>query len=299
MPITPGIGIIFGLITLAGVLFATDRVPNEIAALSMVVLLVVLEPWTQVGPAQAISGFASPATVTVMAMYILSGGVRRTGVVRQLGRLMQRFTGRSERRHLIATVGISGPLAGIINNTPVVAVLIPTIVDLAKTNRLSPSKLLIPLSYASMLGGMLTLIGTASTILASDLSARLIDHPISMFEFTPLGLIVLVVGTGYLLTIAPRLLPERIHPEEDLTATFRMRAHLRRVRVREGSPLVGKTIEDGMAVLPIDMDILQVIRGGARYVGPPRIRPSPRRTSPPFAPTRQRASASRIGYSWS
>ena len=268
VPFTLSIGIVFGLILLAGVLFATERVPNEIAALSMVVLLVVLEPWTQVDPAAAISGFASPATVTVMAMYILSEGVRRTGVVRRLGRLMQRFTGRSERRHLVATVGLSGPLAGIINNTPVVAVLIPTIVDLAKTNRLSPSKLLIPLSYSSMLGGMLTLIGTASTILASDLSARLIDHPIGMFEFTPLGLIVLVIGASYLLLIAPRLLPERIHPEEDLTATFRMRAYLRRVQVREGSPLVGKTIEDGMAVMPIDMDILQIVRNGATYVGP-------------------------------
>ena len=224
--------------------------------------------WAGVSPEKRLSGCSNPEMLTVLAMFVLSEGVRRTGVVRRLGRLMQRFTGRSERRHLVATLGISGPLAGIINNTPVVAVLIPTIVDLAKTNRLSPSKLLIPLSYASMLGGMLTLIGTASTILASDLSARLLDHPIGMFEFTPLGLIVLVVGTGYLLTVAPRLIPERIHPAEDLTATFRMRAYLQRVRVREDSPLVGETIEAGMAVMPIDMDILQIIRNGSTYVGP-------------------------------
>ena len=268
MELTTGILIVFGLIVLAGVLFAVEIVPNEIAALAVVVLLVMMEPWTQISPSEALSGFASPATVTVLAMFILSEGVRRTGVVRRLGRLMQRFTGRSEQRHLVATLALSGPLAGFVNNTPVVAVLIPTIVDLARTNRLSPSKLLIPLSYGSMLGGMLTLVGTASTILASDLSAQLIGRPMGMFEFTTLGFIVLVVGVAYLLTVGRRLLPDRIRPEEDLTATFRMRVYLHRVRVREGSPLVGKTIEAGMGTLDLDLDVLQIVRDGATYVGP-------------------------------
>lgn len=268
MELTTGMLIVFGLILLAGGLFAVEVVPNEMAALSLLVLLVVLEPWTQVSPTEAISGFASPATVTIIAMFILSEGVRRTGVVRQLGQWMRQFTGRSETRHLVATLGLGGPLAGFINNTPVVAVLIPTIVDLARTNRISASKLLIPLSYGSMLGGMLTLVGTASTILASDLSARLIDHPMGMFEFTPLGLIVLGVGMIYLLVVGPRLLPERIRPEEDLTAKFRMRVYLRRVRVREDSPLVGKTIQEGMQDVTFDMDILQIVRGTSTYIGP-------------------------------
>jgi di/tricarboxylate transporter len=268
MELTTGMLIVFGLILLAGGLFAVEVVPNEMAALSILVLLVVFEPWTQVSPTEAISGFASPATVTIIAMFILSEGVRRTGVVRQLGRRMKQFTGRSETRHLVATLGLGGPLAGFVNNTPVVAVLIPTIVDLARTNRISASKLLIPLSYGSMLGGMLTLVGTASTILASDLSARLIDHPMGMFEFTPLGLIVLGVGTIYLLVVGPRLLPERIRPEEDLTAKFRMRVYLRRVRVREDSPLVGKTIQEGMRDVTFDMDILQIVRGASTYIGP-------------------------------
>ena len=265
---TLGIGIIFALVGLAGLLFGLELVPNEIAALGILVLLVVLEPWTQMGPTDALSGFSSPATITVVAMFILSEGVRRTGVVRLIGRKLRQLTGRSEFRHLAATVGISGPLAGIVNNTPVVAVLIPTLVDLAKENRVSPSKLLIPLSYASMMGGMLTLIGTASTILASDLSARLIDHPIGMFEFTHLGLLVLAVGTGYLLTVGRRLIPERIRPAQDLTETFRMRAYLDRVRVSTNSPLVGKTIEEGMPGIGLDLDVLQIVRGDTVYIGP-------------------------------
>ena len=265
---TLGIGIVFALVGLAGLLFGLELVPNEIAALGILVLLVVLEPWTQMGPTDALSGFSSPATITVVAMFILSEGVRRTGVVRLIGRKLRQLTGRSEFRHLAATVGISGPLAGIVNNTPVVAVLIPTLVDLAKENRVSPSKLLIPLSYASMMGGMLTLIGTASTILASDLSARLIDHPIGMFEFTHLGLLVLAVGTGYLLTVGRRLIPERIRPAQDLTETFRMRAYLDRVRVSTNSPLVGKTIEEGMPGIGLDLDVLQIVRGDTVYIGP-------------------------------
>jgi di/tricarboxylate transporter len=265
---TLGIGIVFGLIGVAALLFSLELIPNEIAALGVLVALVLLEPWTQMGPADALSGFSSPATITVLAMFILSEGVRRTGVVRLLGKKLRQLTGRSTFRHLAATVGISGPMAGVINNTPVVAVLIPTLVDLARENRISPSALLMPLSYASMMGGMLTLIGTSSTILASDLSARLIDHPIGMFEFTPLGVLVLLVGSLFLLTLGPRLIPERIRPEQDLTDTFRMQAYLDRVRVSAQSPLIGKTIEEGMTDADLDLDILQIVRGDTTYVGP-------------------------------
>ena len=266
--LTIGMGIVFALIGGAAVCFALELVPNEIVALSILVALVLLEPWTNMGVTEALSGFSSPATVTVMAMFILSEGVRRTGVVRLLSRKMRAFTGTSEQRHLLATVGLSGPLAGIVNNTPVVAVLIPTLVDLAKTNRISPSKLLIPLSYASMMGGMLTLIGTASTILASDLSSRLIGHPFAMFEFTHLGLLVLGVGAGYLLTVGPSLIPARIQPAADLTATFDMRDYLARVQVTPASPLIGKTIEAGLRDMAVDLDILQIVRGDATYIGP-------------------------------
>ena len=159
--------------------------------------------------------------------------------MRLIGRKLRQLTGRSEFRHLAATVGISGPLAGIVNNTPVVAVLIPTLVDLAKENRVSPSKLLIPLSYASMMGGMLTLIGTASTILASDLSARLIDHPIGMFEFTHLGGIVLATGLLYFLVVGRWLMPARdrvqVHDTDEESFIFE-------VRVQSGSSLVGKSV---------------------------------------------------------
>jgi di/tricarboxylate transporter len=286
-----GVGIVFGLVLLAGLLFGMELVPNEVAALGVLVLLVLLEPWTQVSPADALSGFSSPATITVVAMFILSEGLRRTGVVQALRQQLQRHTGRSEGRHLVATVGIGGPLAGIVNNTPVVAVLIPTLVDLAKEHGVSPSKLLLPLSYASMMGGMLTLIGTASTLLASDLSARLIDHPFGMFEFTHLGALVLAVGALYLLTVGRRLIPARIRPAQDLIETFRMPPYLDRVRVTADSPLIGTTIAEGMPGRDLDLDVLQIIRGSDTYIGPftdQAIAEGDRLTIRADAPTRAR-----------
>lgn len=266
--LTPGIGIVFAFILLAGVLFGTERVPNDMAAIAVAVLLAAFGRWTAVTPTEAISGFASPATITVLAMFILSEGIRRTGVVQRLGRRLVPFTRKSERRQMLATLALGGPAAGFVNNTPLVAVLIPLVVDLAKRHRASPSRFLMPLSFVTMMGGTLTVIGSSTIILASDLSARLLDHPFSMFEFTHLGAIVLAVGGIYLMTLGRRLVPERIAPEQDLTQKFRMREYLGRGRVRRDSPLVGETIAESQAGEAYDLDILLIARPGRTYLAP-------------------------------
>ncbi len=168
------------------------------------VLLMVLEPWTQISAREGISGFSSPATITVLALLILSTGVNRTGIVQTLGRKMASFAGTDRRKQLAATIGVTGPVSGVINNTPIVAILVPVIADLAHEGNTSPSKLLMPLSFASMLGGTLTLIGTSTNILASDIAAQIgSESPglglraFSMFEFTKLGVIVFAVGAVY------------------------------------------------------------------------------------------------------
>ena len=172
-PVTGDMLVVFALILLALVLFASERFPIDVTAILLMVLLMVLEPWTQISTREGISGFANPATITVLAMLILSTGINRTGVVQLLGRKMATFAGEDRRKQLIATVGVTGPVSGVVNNTPVVAILVPVIADLAHNGRTSPSKLLMPLSFASMLGGTLTLIGTSTNILASDIAAQL------------------------------------------------------------------------------------------------------------------------------
>jgi Na+/H+ antiporter NhaD/arsenite permease-like protein len=123
----------------------------------------------------ALRGFSNTATITIVAMYMLSAGIQKTGLVQMLGVRLAEFTRGDESRALAATVGTTAPIAGFINNTPVVAVSIPMITDLAEEANVSPSKLLLPLSYAAILGGTLTLVGTATNLLASDFARQLID----------------------------------------------------------------------------------------------------------------------------
>ncbi|NLV09343.1 SLC13 family permease [Halomicrobium mukohataei] len=290
---------VFAVVAGALVLFATERVPVDVTAIGVMVALLVVEPLTAlladagllaerlyvlhepgdaVDPvAVGLSGFASPATITVLAMFVLSAGVQRTGVIQILGAKVAALTGDSETRQLGATVGIVGPISGFINNTAAVAILLPMVTDLAHKGRTSPSKLLMPLSFASMFGGMLTLIGTSTNILASDLAGRLAIedparygdlHVFSMFEFTQLGVILLVVGSLYLMTVGRWLTPERIEPRGDLTQEFEMADYLTEVVVREDSPIVGQTVHDALEATELDIDIVQLIRDRRTFLEP-------------------------------
>ena len=268
--------VVLGLIAAVLVLFVSEVVPIDITALGTMVAVILLEPWTGVGPTDGVSGFASTATITVLAMFILSEGIRRTGVLRRVGNRIVEWAKGSFYRLYGALIGLSGTTAGVINNTPVVAMMIPMAVNLARKSKLSPSKLLMPISFASMMGGMLTLIGTSTSILASDVSARLLGHPFSMFEFTALGAIVLVTGWVYLLTVGHRLIPERIKPQEDLAEEFEMSGYLTQVVVAEDSPLVGYTVRQALEKLEIDVDIVRMERDGKAFaapLGPKQFRP--------------------------
>jgi di/tricarboxylate transporter len=260
--------VVFGIILVALVLFATEPVPIDVTAIGIMVALIALEPWTGIDAAAGISGFASSATITVLAMFILSDGVQRTGVVQLAGARLASITRDSEPRQLGATIGIVSPISGFINNTAAVAILLPMVTDLAHEGNTSPSKLLMPLSFASMFGGMLTVIGTSTNILASDLAARLLGDPFSMFEFTTLGVVVMVVGIAYLLTVGRWLVPERIRPREDLTQEFEMADYLTEVVVREDSPIVGQTVQNALVETEFDVDLIQLIRGEEVFLEP-------------------------------
>ncbi|WP_396613285.1 SLC13 family permease [Haloferax sp. S1W] len=267
--------VVFAIILLALVLFATEWFPIDVTAILLMVLLIIFEPWTQISPREGISGFANPATITVLAMLILSTGVNRTGVVQLIGRKMAAFAGDNRRKQLAATVGVSGPVSGFVNNTPVVAILVPIINDLAHNGKTSPSKLLMPLSFASMLGGTLTLIGTSTNILASDIAAQIGAespelglHAFGMFEFTKLGVIVFAVGAVYLMTVGTRLLPERIPADEDLVEEYALQEYLADVVVPANSSLIGQTVAEALGDDELDIDVLQLIRYGERFSDP-------------------------------
>ena len=260
--LSDGAFVVFVLIAVALVLFVSEVIPNDMTAVGVIVALAVLEPLTGVSPRQAISGFANTATITIVAMYMLSAGIQGTGLVQRLGLYLAKLTRGSERRALAATVGTTGPIAGFINNTPVVAVFIPMISDLARKSGVSPSKLLLPLSYAAILGGTLTLIGTATNLLASEFAVEFIEDrgPIGMFEFTPLGVVILLVGITYLMTVGRRLTPARVPVEADLVEEFDLKDHLAKVEVRADSDVVGLTIPELEARTESAVRVLQVRR---------------------------------------
>ncbi|MFC5277505.1 SLC13 family permease [Halorubrum rubrum] len=277
LPLSIDVLVVLALIATVFVLFVTQPVPIDATAVGLVVALVLLGEWTGVSPEQGVSGFSNPATLTVLAMFVLSEGVRRTGVIQILTRKLIAFAGDDEFRQLLATVTLSGPPGGVVSNVSVVAVLIPAIMNLARQTKTSPSKLLIPLSFASMLGGMLTVVGTITNLLASEVWVQVGGpdaRPFSLLEFTHLGAVVLLVGIVYLLTVGRYLTPVRIEPAESPTDAFGMTDYLTDVVVMEDSPLVGSRVEE-LSGQDLDLDVFQIVRGDrtlAHGLGSERIR---------------------------
>ena len=266
--VSDGAVVVFIIIGLALVMFVSEVIPNDMTAVGIIVTLAALAPLTGVTPRQAISGFSNTATITIVAMYMLSAGIQKTGIIQRLGIYLARFTNGSEKRALAATVGTTGPIAGFINNTPVVAVFIPMISDLAEKSGVSPSKLLLPLSYAAILGGTLTLIGTSTNLLASEFAVELLPRgPIGMFEFTALGIVIMIVGVTYLMTVGRWLTPARVPVDADLIEEFDLEDHLTQLRVRRDSAPVGLTVSELEADTVSKVRILQIRRDGEGYIG--------------------------------
>lgn len=188
------IALTLGILILALIAFIAEWLPVDITALLIAVVLMLLELVT---PEEGISGFSNSATITVMAMFILSEGIGRTGVIQVVRDVLIKWGGKNPRQQIFVMGAIVGSITAFINNTAVVAVFLPIVEDWGKKQNISVSKLLIPLSYATVLGGMITLIGTSTNIVASGISNELGYGEFGLFQFTPLGIITFIVGLIY------------------------------------------------------------------------------------------------------
>ncbi len=251
--------IAFGILLGALVIFILDIYPIDFVAFTIMGLVLVLGPILGVTPQEAISGFSNPATITILAMFVLSAGINRTGLINLLAQRMIRFAGKSEIRQLITVMVVVSPISAFINNTAAVALLIPSVITMAREHGRAPSKLLIPLSYFSQLAGALTLIGTATNILASSLSAREGFGGFGMFEFTQVGVLIFVTGALYLIFLSGRLLPER-RLESEIAEDYRMGEYLTEIVILDNSPLIGKTLVDGHFREQFKIEVLEVLR---------------------------------------
>ncbi|OGF56320.1 MAG: hypothetical protein A2Z21_03955 [Candidatus Fraserbacteria bacterium RBG_16_55_9] len=261
------IALVFAILVAAMVVFALDLLPIDFVAFVIMAVTLVLGPVLKLKPEDAISGFSNPATITVLAMFILSGALYRTGVINQLTRPMIRMAGESEFRQLLILALIVGSISAFIANTAVVAIFLPLVLTLARERRRAPSKLLIPLSYVAQLGGVITLIGTSTNVLASALSERAGFGALGMFEFAKIGLLIFATGVLYLLLIGRRLLPER-RTEFEITDSYRVKDYLAEVIILPDSLLEGKTLFDSRLSDQYDIDVLEILRGGQKLMRP-------------------------------
>jgi di/tricarboxylate transporter len=265
-PMSPDTVIVLGLLLLAVILFVSDRLRSDLVAM---IILGALLATGIITPEEGFSGFAHPATVAVAAMFVLSAGLERTGAVTRVGELLGHL-GRWNRHGALLVMMFSvGAVSAFINNTAAVAILLPPVLTMARHIGTSPSKLLIPLSFASLFGGSCTLIGTSTNILVSSMAERYDQPAIGMFELSPLGLILAVAGLVYMATLGQKLLPDRGRGL-DLTEEFGVSSYLTELEIVPGSELVGATIGDSALGREVDVDVLAIVRQG-RTMTLPRV----------------------------
>lgn len=247
------------------ILFATEIVPIDVVALLIIVSLVVTGVVT---PEQGVEGFSNKATITVAFMFILSASILKTGALQVLAhRLSDTFRYNFSLGMVMMMLLIAG-ISAFINNTPVVAIFIPVIIQIAHSSGQSPSKMLIPLSFASIFGGTCTLIGTSTNLLVSGIAEKEGEPPISMFDMTPLGIILLLFGIGYMIFWGIKALPDR-REEKDLRLKFDVRNYISEIQLLENSGSIGKKIMDSELVKEMEMDVIEVRRNGSKFTLPP------------------------------
>ncbi|MBD2309479.1 SLC13 family permease [Chroococcidiopsis sp. FACHB-1243] len=260
------IALTFGVLGLAIVFFIFEWLPVDVTAIATAVVLMLLGLIT---PEEGIAGFSNSATITVLAMFILSGGIERTGAIQIVSDFLLRRGGKNPTRQIFVLGAIVGPITAFLNNTAVVAVFIPIVEEWSRKRNISVSKLLIPLSYATVLGGMITVIGTSTNVVASSLSKKLGYGEFSLFQFTPVGLITFAIGLVYLAFAAPKLLPDRKQPAATpAIANYGLKDYFSEVVVAPRSNLIGQTLRSSQIEQRFDIAVVELFHNSRRYIKP-------------------------------
>jgi len=254
--LTPAV-ISLSVVALMFVFFIRETYPTEVVAIGGVALLLV----TGVLPVVDLqAAFSNPAPWTIAAMFILSGGLVRTGALNALTGMVSRYASSQPKLVLASLVVFTVVASAFMNNTPVVVLMIPVAVSLAGTMGISSSKLLIPLSYTAILGGMLTLIGTSTNLLVDGVATAHGLEPFSLFEVTPVAIILVIFGMLYIRYLGPILLPDR-SSMTDLLVNKKQMKFFTEVAVPEGSSLIGETVTGVTVFKRQGMRLIDVLRG--------------------------------------
>tara|TARA_Y100001968_G_scaffold123664_1_gene112645 strand:+ start:8172 stop:9992 length:1821 start_codon:yes stop_codon:yes gene_type:complete len=254
-----------GVLVLAVVLFITGALAPELTGLLSVALLIATGV---LSPQKALAGFGSPALITLMGLFAVSAALFRSGALDRLREAIASEKIRSSRR-LIAFLGlVVAPISGVVPNTPVVATLLPVIEAWCRRRRLSPSRVLLPLSFATVLGGTLTLLGSSVNLLVSDISNQLGYGSLDLFSFTAIGVPVWLAGTLYLILAPKSLLPDRGNNSNDLVTNINQTGYFTEVTIPNDSNLVGQSLHNSRLQRRFDVDVLELHRGKERFIPP-------------------------------
>ena len=255
--------VVLVILLLATVFFVTEWLRVDLVALLVLSSLAVTG---LIAPSEAVAGFSSPAVITVWAVFILSGGLARTGVAGFIGRQILRLAGQGEVRLLVVIMLTAGFMSAFMNNVGVAALLLPVVMNIARRTGRHPSKLLMPLAYGALLGGLNTLIGTPPNILVSDILRDYGLRPFQFFDYTPTGLAVLFMGIAFMALVGRHLLPSRDLAQEslptDLVQNYHLGKQLSVVHLPGGSSLLGQTLAQSQLGSRFNLNVIALIRNG-------------------------------------
>jgi len=267
---TLSIAIVLVLLFVALVLFGIERIPIDIVTVVLVIALVLTGTLTG---AEAFAGFGNEIIITIAGLFILTGGLVKTGVVDVVGRRLHRISGGNLFRLTALIMFVAAACASVMKNTTTTAMFVPVVLGIAERARVQPSKLLMPLAFGAILGGTCTLIGTSTNLAVSGALSRYTDAsgqhfaPLSMFELTPVGIAIVGIGMLYMLVIGVRLLPGR-GGAESLTEQYHIREYVSEVIVLPSSPLVGQTLAEANLANALDLNVVGILRGKQGRIAP-------------------------------
>jgi di/tricarboxylate transporter len=270
---TQPIATVLVLLLVALVLFATEKIPIDIVTILLVIGLVLTGT---LDVSEAFAGFGNDIVITIAGLFVLTGGLVKTGVVDLVGRRLHRIAGGNEFKLTTLVMFTAAACASVMKNTTTTAMFVPVVLGIAHRARVQPSKLLMPLAFGAILGGTCTLIGTSTNLAVSGALAKLGRNgelaaqygvsrealaPFTMFELTPVGIAIVAVGMLYMLALGLRLLPARGLGDQSLVDQYQMREYISEVIVLEDSPLVGKTLAEGNLREMLDLTVIGILRG--------------------------------------
>ncbi|MFP6698053.1 MAG: SLC13 family permease [Alphaproteobacteria bacterium] len=275
----------FALIAGAIVLYATERFPLEQTSLGLLAALLLLfhfaplempgndavrdtvgETGRMLDARALLAGFADPALIAVLALMVVGQGLIRTGALDEGIRVMTRRFQRSPALALGLTLAAIAALSAFINNTPIVVIFIPVMATIAERLNKGPSRLMMPLSFAAILGGMVTLIDSSTNLLVAGAAVGMGQPAIGFFDFAGLGILLAMIGLAYVIWLLPRLLPERESMASQISGDGKQ--FIAQIEVRHGSPLVGQSADSGMIAHLQGMTVRLIQRGEESHLPP-------------------------------